>query len=248
MYYFETYHTKWHDTDASGVLRPSAVLVYMQETANHQCRAFGMDLDILHRERGLGFLLSRIQMRLYAPIYAYEDIEVRTWCPDSRGLSFNRCFAIFRGEEKLAEALSVWALMDLNTRKLVRTTDFDGEFPTGDMPDEATLPTRVRIPSATVMEEVGVRRIAYSDLDYNNHMNNTKYPDMVCDFLPAMAGKRVTSMALSYLREAAYGDMLTVSRATVEGDSNAWLLRTARPDGTVCLEASVSLEEIAKIS
>ena len=248
MYYSETFRTKWHDTDANGTLRPSAVLVYMQETANHQCRAYNMDLDILHRERGLGFLLSRIQMRFYAPIYAYEDIEVRTWCPPSRGLSFNRCFSIWRGEEKLAEALSVWALMDLHTRKLVRTSDFEGEFPTGDMPDESTLPLRVRIPSSLPMEVVGTRRIAYSDLDYNNHMNNTKYPDMVCDFLPDMAGKRVTSMALSYLKEAAYGDSLTVSRTTAEGDLNAFLLRTTRPDGAVCLEASVVLEEIVKIS
>ena len=248
MYYSENFTTKWHDTDANGILRPSAVLVYMQETANHQCRAYDMDLDILHRERGLGFLLSRIQMRFYAPIYAYEDIEVRTWCPPSRGLSFHRCFAIFRGEEKVAEALSVWALMDLHTRKLVRTSDFEGEFPTGDMPDEAALPSRVRIPSVFPMEDVGNRRIAYSDLDYNNHMNNTKYPDMVCDFLPNMAGKRVSSMALSYLREAVYGDTLTVRRAAVEGNPHAYLLRTARPDGTVCLEASVTLEEIAKIS
>lgn len=242
MYYSETFTTKWHDTDAGGILRPSAVLMYMQETANHQCRAYNMDLDILHRERGLGFLLSRIQMRLYAPIHAYEDIEVRTWCPPSRGLSFNRCFSIWRGEEKLAEALSVWALMDLHTHKLVRTSDFEGEFPTGDMPDESTLPPRVRIPSATPMEEVGTRRIVYSDLDYNNHMNNTKYPDMVCDFLPDMAGKRVTSMALSYLREAAYGDFLTVSRSAVEESSNVYLLRTTRPDGAVCLEASVTLK------
>ena len=92
MYYAQTYTTKWHDTDACGILRPTRLLEYMQETANLQCRAFDMDLNTLFYKHGLGFLLSRSQIRIDAPLYAYEDIEVRTWCPPSRALSFIRNF------------------------------------------------------------------------------------------------------------------------------------------------------------
>ncbi len=241
MYYSQTYKTKWHDADPCGVLRPSAILVYMQETANHQCRAWGYDLDRLHNEEGLGFLLSRVMLRVDKPLRAYEDIEVRTWCPPSRGLTFLRCFALLRDGEVVAEAVSHWALMDLHTRKLVRVNDFQRAFPAGDLPDESTLPRRVHILPATNMEPVGERRIVYSDLDFNHHMNNTRYPDMVCDFLPDMEGRYVSSLSLSYLREAAYGDTLTVSRARVEGDGECYLVRTLKPDGQVALEAAVGL-------
>ncbi len=241
MYYSQTYTTKWHDTDPAGYLRPSALLVYMQETGNLQCRASGCDLNRMFHEEGLGFLLSRIMIRVDEPLHAYEDIEVRTWCPTSRGLTFLRCFSVLRDGKVVAEAASHWALMDMRARKLVRVSDFDRPFPVDEPIDEETLPRRVHIPPKTEMDAVGERRIVYSDLDFNNHMNNTRYPDMVCDFLPGMDGRWVQTLSLSYLREAAYGDTLTVFRAPVADQEHTYRIRTARPDGTVCLEAEIGL-------
>ncbi len=242
MYYSMKYITKWHDTDPTGVLRPSRVLEYMQETANVQCRAFGMDLNDLFYNEGFGFLLSRLQLRVDAPLRAYEDIEVRTWCPPSRALSFLRCFSILRNGEVVAEALSTWALMDVKNKSLVRVSDFDREFPLGDPLDEATLPKKVRIPAAAEMETVGERHIVYSDLDFNYHMNNTKYPDMVCDYLPDMKGKFVSSLSLAYMNEGAFGDTLMLQRLTQGNDE--YLVRAMRGDGKVCLEAAVALKNM----
>ena len=242
MYYSAKYTTKSHDTDPSGIMRPSRVLEYMQETANLQCRDYGMDLNDLFYNEGFGFLLSRLQLRVNVPLRAYEDIEVRTWCPPSRALSFLRCFAILRGGEVVAEALTTWALMDVRNKALVKVSDFDREFPMGDALDEATLPKKVRIPATAEMDTVGERRIVYSDLDFNFHMNNTKYPDMVCDYLPDMRGKFVSSLSLAYMNEGAFGDTLTVQRS--QADEGAYLLRTVRGDGKVCLEAAVELKNM----
>ncbi len=251
MYYAQTFKTKWHDTDACGLMRPSALLVYMQETANLQCRAYNCDLNRLHDEDGMGFLLSRVMVRIDAPLRAYEDIEVRTWCPLSRGLTFLRCFSVLRGGMVVAEAASHWALMDISSRKLMRVSDFHREFPIGDHLNEDTLPRRIRIASTMSMEKVGTRRIVYSDLDFNHHMNNTKYPDMVCDFVPSMQGKWVRTLSLSYLHEAAFGDTLTVLRAPVAESTLAadesYLLRTERADGTVCLEAEIGLCDMENV-
>jgi acyl-CoA thioesterase FadM len=244
MYYSTHYTTKWHDTDGDGVMRPSALLVYMQETANLQCREYGMDLTDLHHKEGKGFLLSRMMVKVFAPLRAYEDIEVRTWCIDSKGYNFIRCFSVHRGDDMMALAVSHWALVDVHEKKMLRTTDFRRDFPYGELPDESLLPKRVRIPAALEMEDVGRRAIVYSDLDFNRHMNNTRYPDMICDYLPDMDGRWVSSLSLSYLREAAFGDVLTVRRAAALGDGETYLLRTNRPDGLVCLEAEIGLSKI----
>ena len=139
MYYSTHYKTKWHDTDGDGVMRPSALLVYMQETANIQCREYGMDLTDLHHIEGKGFLLSRMMVKIFAPIHAYEEIEVRTWCIDNKGYNFIRCFAVYRGEEQMALAVSHWALIDVNEKKMLRTTDFRRDFPYGELPEYANL-------------------------------------------------------------------------------------------------------------
>ncbi len=244
MHFSQTYQTKWHDCDASGLLRPSALLVYMQETANLQCRAWGYDLTELFEQDRLGFLLSRMMVSIHAPLRAHEEIEVRTWCPESRGLMFLRCFSVHRGGEVVATALSHWALMDMEARRMVRVSDFPREFPVGEILPEDAYPRKVHIPAGADMEAVGKRRIVYSDLDFNRHMNNTRYPDMICDFLPDMAGRWVTSLSLSYLREGAYGDELTVLRAAVDGDGERYLVRTLKPDGQVALEAEIGLSSI----
>jgi acyl-CoA thioesterase FadM len=120
MYYAKTYKIKWHDTDACGFVRPSRLLEYMQETANLQCRDYGMDLNDLFYQKGLGFLLSRSRIRIDAPLCAYEEIEVRTWCPPSRALSFLRNFQVLRNGSVVAEALTTWGLMDARRKALIK--------------------------------------------------------------------------------------------------------------------------------
>ena len=50
MYHIEHYRTRWHDTDADRLLRPSQLMVYLQETANLHMIAAGQSLDELFKE------------------------------------------------------------------------------------------------------------------------------------------------------------------------------------------------------
>ena len=204
-----------------------------------------MDLNELYRNEGLGFLLSRIQLTVHKPIFAYEDITVNTWCTESKSYAFMRYFEILRGGDKVAEAMSTWALFDANAKTLVRGSDFKRDFPYDEAPDASRFPPRVRIPSSVVLDVVGERKITYSDIDFNLHMNNTKYPDMICDYLPDMTGKWVKEISVSYLKEAAFGDSLTVFRHPAElseGDEGeAYLVRTLRSDGETNIDAYIRL-------
>ena len=238
MKYTHRFQVKWHDTDANREVRPSQVLMYMQETANLQLRHHGISLDDLRDRHGLGFLLSRISVRIYEPLYAFDEIDVQTWICDSRGFSFNRCFCILQDGRVAAEAFSVWALMNLCERRLVRVEEFDYGF-AGDEALQLDLPRRVHFPSALTVEEAGERTIRYCDVDYNGHMNNTKYPDMLCDFVPDIFSKRVLGFTLSYVHEASFGHTLRICRA--KGTDGYWF-RTVDSDGTVCLEAYLLTE------
>lgn len=244
MIYTTTYEVRWHETDANREVSPSHLQMYMQETANRQMRAYDFDLDRVRDEMGLGFLLSRMTARIYLPLHAHDKIEVQTWVMAPHGLSFDRCFRILREGETVAEAYSAWGLMNLREKRLVRGEEFEYPYP----PDEKIIPrgvpVRFRTPPAEQMEEVGVRRIGYADIDYNGHMNNTRYPDMLCDFTPDVTKKRVVGLSLSYLHEAAYGKELRILRAPFEETDRdtgerreGWFFRTLDADGVTCLEA-----------
>lgn len=233
MKHTEHYTVKWHDTDVNRRVRPSQILMYMQETANLQLERNMCNLDRLRDERGLAFLLSRVAIRIYHPLWTHEEIDVQTWVCDGHGLAFDRCFRILRGDEVVAEAFSVWALMELGGQKLLRRDQFSYPFP-GDEPLKLDLPLRFRVPHVEEMLLAGHRSIVYSDIDYNGHMNNTRYPDMLCDFTPEICDRQITGVVLSYLHEAAFGKTLAVYR---KDNGEEHLFRTVDEDGNTCLEA-----------
>lgn len=237
MKYTKQYTVKWHDTDSNREVSPSQILAYMQETSHHHLIDAGMSLDELRDTRGLAFLLSRISIQFYTPLYANDQITVQTWVLESRGLSFLRCFRILRGEEIIAEAHSVWGLLDLRQKQLLPATAFPYDIEP-DAPLDARLSARLRVPPISSMEEIGERRIVYSDIDYNGHMNNTHYPNMLCDFIPDICQKQVTAMTLSFLHEATFGHTL---KLYCTEQPNGYAFRTLDESGTTCLEASVTV-------
>ena len=73
-------------------------------------------------------------------------------------------------------------------------------------------------------------------------MNNTRYPDMLCDFLPDLSAFRVRGMAISFLHEAAARATLRIFAARDTEDPDRYWFRTLREDGQINIEASVTLE------
>jgi len=120
---------KWHDTDANRCVRPSRILTYMQEAANLQMAANSRNLDKLRDEEGLAFLLSRISIRIWGDLHAYDPFDSETWICEGHGAATTRCFRILReGRAQSAdEALEVLKsdLKALNADVQVSQEEYD---------------------------------------------------------------------------------------------------------------------------
>ena len=241
MIYSKDYTTSWHDTDFNRFVRPTPLLVYFEETSNLHVASMGKSLDEIRDEVGLGFILSRLTMKFYKPIEAYKNMRVDTFTSEGRAFSSLRSFRAVVDGEVVAEALTVWALVDVNEKKPVKISSYDFGFK-HEPPIEIDAPQRVAFPKDIVLSLVGEREIYYTDCDYNGHMNNTKYPDMICDFLPNIKEKRLSSLTLSFVREGKMGNKLSVYRG--QKDENTYLIRTVDGDGNTCLEAEAVVENI----
>lgn len=240
MIYQEALTARWHDTDATLAVRPSQVLVYMQEMAFCHLNSVDRNLDKLRFDEGLAFILTRLTLKFYAPIRPAEQITAQTWISEGKGLNFPRYFRVIGHEGTVcAEGASSWVLLDLNTHLPRKVRDFDYGFSPED-PLPFSTPRRFAVPEQ--MQEVGSRQILYSDIDYNGHMNNTRYPDMVCDYLPEGAVARMHTMHLEFAKEAKFGSTLRVERGCrpdPETGDTVYLVRTLDEQGQVCLNAEV---------
>ena len=226
-----------HDADYNGVISTSALMKYIQNAAQTQLTLNGMSYEQL-RDMKRAFILSRIKMEFTEPVRAYEHITAVTYPCDSRGYSFLRCYALEKDGRTVGRAVSMWALIDTETRALVKVNDFELGLETHE-PHTLALS---RFTTPATARVVGTYTVNYGDTDQNRHMNNTRYPDMYSNFLP-LDGKRIRTLSINYLNEAPMGATLRVERA--DGmDGYTYYFRTIREDGKVNTEAEVVLEDI----
>lgn len=231
---------RWHETNANREMTPSAVLVLMQEMANlHMKEAYPCLEDFRDVERK-AFILSKIFIRFKKPIYAYDKITVSTWTgKETKGFSFYRSFSVERSGETVADALSIWALTDIDKKTIVPIIEFKNDFENEESV-ETDMPRRIKFPSGKELQLVGKKKIMYSDIDYNSHMNNTHYPNMLVDFLPTPENYRIKGMSLSFLSGSLYNDEISIYRVS---ENDSFYFKTLNSDGKVCLEAIVTTEK-----
>ncbi|MBQ1260549.1 MAG: hypothetical protein IIX96_00880 [Clostridia bacterium] len=224
-----------HDIDFNGVARASSVMRYIQSAAELQLKSGGMSYDTL-KEQKRAFILSKIKIEICESIHEGDKLTVETFPCESRGFSFLRCYRIMRGDTVVVRAVSIWALVDIDSRALVKVESFELGLQTHP-PLDLPLP-RIKLPDEVI--EVGHYTVNYDDIDKNRHMNNTKYPDMYSNFLE-LSGKRIETLSISYMNEAPPLDKLTVLRAREGG---VYYFKTVRTDGSVNSVAEVTLTDI----
>ncbi|MBE6686876.1 MAG: hypothetical protein E7591_06545 [Ruminococcaceae bacterium] len=221
MPYTSFYETQNHDTDLCGNLRPSAVQKYMQETANRQMRDSGPTYEELF-EKGQAFILSRMAVKIHRSIKQYENIRVETWPSNKdKAAAFTRCYVIYSGDEEVARGLGIWALVDINTKSLLRVSDMD--FSNYEMGEPFEIKDiRFRIPKDE-MKYAGDFKVFYTLCDCNRHMNNTNYPDLYLSFIPDADKCTVTDYSITYKAEAPLNETLMVEISEPHENENGTL-------------------------
>ena len=238
MKWTEHYRVIAQDVDFERVASASAIMRFMQDAANCHMEGAGPSYDELF-DSGRAFVIARFALDCPAALRSHDEITVETWAAPSRAASFIRCYRILRDGEIIAEATGVWALVDTASGSLVRVDECGIDYGTEDA-IEVDAPIRFRIPQDATLREVGRHTVTYADIDVNRHMNNTRYADMLCSYLP-MEGKRVLSASIAYAAEAPLGEEIAIYRAEADG---AYYFRTVREDGKTNVEARIVLGEI----
>ena len=239
MRFSQNYNIRWHDTNANREITPSAILTLMQETTNRHIHTIYPNLEYIRDELHQAFILSKVYMRFYEPAYAYDDITVETWTGiESRGFTFYRSFCVKKDDKIIADALTTWCLIDTQEKRLLPVTKFENNFIDEESLD-VDMPRKIKFPT-NELEFIANRKILYSDIDYNMHMNNTHYPSMLIDYLPSPESYRVKELMISFIKGAMYNDTISIHRVEEE---DTFYFKALNSDGLTCLEAFIKTEK-----
>lgn len=166
------------------------------------------------------WVLSRLAIELDEMPYQYEDFTIQTWVENVYRLFTDRNFAILNKDgKKIGYARSVWAMINLNTRKPTDLLALHGgsivDYIT-DKPCPIEKPSRIKV---TTQEPSAALTAKYSDIDVNGHVNSIRYIEHILDLFPIelYQKKRIRRFEMAYVTESYYGDELSFYQEEAEG-------------------------------
>lgn len=218
--YTETFMLRPAQCDMKNMWRPSAILEMMQDTAGMHSILLGVDRDtMLENGEGIVWVVTRLKVEMSRMPKAGEKITIETFPTAPRHMFCPRSH-IFRDENgaQIGAANSLWVTMDVETRRITKSVFVAERMPdNSDLSPAAGMPATLRALPGDV--QTGSIAAQYTDLDVNEHVNNTKYIDWCCNALgvETMQDKCVLSFDVNYDLEIRPGAQIR-TELTREGD------------------------------
>ncbi len=208
------------EADMHGLCRASGLLNFMQQGATVHAEQLGFAREVLMERYGAFWITARIHIRLWQPLQ-YEDIlTLSTWPRPARGAAVYRDYDFYVGDKQIGEAVTMWAIMQKDTRSLMRPNQVEevmGAVITNHDRIKTERVSKLQMPEG--LQPIGTRQIHYSDTDINGHMNNVKYADVVCDALhyERMPDKFLSELRIGYVSECFAGEEILLLGTEQEG-------------------------------
>lgn len=198
-----------YDVGQDSRLKLSAQLRMQQEAGELQLGKGGLGFEELI-SNGMAFVITRTNSLIYCTPRLNQHIKLVTWHRCSKGAQFFRCYRFLdENDQILIDSVSAFALVDPETHKILRPSLFS-QYAVTQQPDRFnSCPDPEKLVSPDGLLPAGGHDVGWSDIDYNGHMNNTIYADIICNTIPAgMRGRRIAGFTISYLHEALEGERI----------------------------------------
>ncbi|MCQ9209465.1 acyl-[acyl-carrier-protein] thioesterase [Granulicatella seriolae] len=214
-----------YECDFSGRASLPMLIAMTMIASREQERILG--IPNVHETKGLAWVIIQNQIDIIRFPKYEEVITIET-----EPLSYNKFFTYRRytifdeNEEKIAETIATFSMIDLSKRKMV-PVDLEvlNCYGIGDS-KEIRRSTKLREIQEPQMEKDYSVRVL--DIDYNGHVNNTRYFDWVLDTLGMdfLQKHRLMRLTVKYEKEVRPGSQVT-SLAEVSSEDATGLVETS---------------------
>ena len=199
------------ECDRSEKIRMAGLLGKVASFGGYDYDARGVTREVLIG-MGYAFLLSRVAVHIHCWPRHGDILTVQTWENGAKGAHMQRVFQMKDQNGTLCvSSRSDWVLVDPVNHKIARPRSFVHEtFIPCPVEIDCPQPKKILLPKEG-LEELGVRKVVWSDLDGNGHLYSGRYGDIIWDFLPSdLQDKELKEFYINYSKEATLGQELRI--------------------------------------
>ena len=198
--------------DKNDNLSAKAILNIFQDVAAFHAEEIGVGYEEMLK-KNLYWILTRIKFDIIRKPEINETVVVKTWPHEKGKVDFDRDFKIstLQGDE-LIIGTSKWCVINTTSRSLQRTdnVEYNGICLSEKNYEEKF--NKIQLPEIEGNYKFS-HTVQFSDLDHNNHMNNTNYANLV---LNAVNNKNFSHFEINFLNECLLSEIIDVFVVRVE--------------------------------
>jgi len=228
--YMETFKIKTYDTDFQRRATSTALLGFMQEVATNHAQSLGLGYHDSF-DHGFIWILRASKYELKRIPMLEEQIEVYTWPAGLSGLKALRRFEFRVDGELIGQGYNHWLMLDISKNKPVVSDYFMERMEILNISkEEAFRLPRISPLIDKVQEHTQI--IDHSLLDWNMHVNNVRYADIITRALPFefVQQNDILSFHIEYLKECKLRDEIAIAS---EKTDNVYFLEGTKEDETM---------------
>ena len=199
-----------YDASLGNKLRHNCILKYQQQAGEEHLKYFNLDYNTMAKD-DMAFIVTNTSICINRMPINDEIITLKTWNRGAKGAKFYRSYNWYSEDgELLIEGSTAFILMQLSTRKILRPDVFKSDMPYDfDEQNSALTPKKIKLPDENTMTLCGERKIKFSEIDANGHLNNSFYTDFVTDYID-MSNKEIKKISIDFNGEAMQGDNIKI--------------------------------------
>lgn len=232
------YRLRAGDFDKFDRIKPSSVLDLFQDAAGQHAEELGVGFaDMLSRE--FLWVLTRIKFEIISAPARYQSVVIKTWPLAPNRLNYRReyCIEDLDGN-KLIIGSSEWVVIHSAERKLLSVPDLYNL--NGDYHSEVMFEGKLQ--KIRDFETEALPRIidaGFSELDVNDHVNNTKYANYVFDAINPSEYDVLKTFQIDYRKEVMQGTQLSIYHLREENVISA---KGQNNDGDIMFACKIELK------
>ncbi|MGI6012940.1 MAG: hypothetical protein ACOX7K_01455 [Oscillospiraceae bacterium] len=192
------------ETDCWNQLRPSDLFQLMIGAAGIRASLEGMSRQRLLEEKQATWMIGRMELRQYLPLYGEETVSVHCSARREVGTGYIRFATVYRGQEKAAECSMLFLAVDVAKRTAIRPAELESMC-TWEASKER-LPTPRRIPPIPELPALDRHVVRWNECDVNGHFAGVRYIDVICNAIDYwQLGRRIQTLHVDYMHECVAG-------------------------------------------
>lgn len=231
--YSKDYEIKYYEQNLRGDLKESSLLNFLQDIATLSAESLGFGPTFVF-SNNYAWVVLKYHIELYKEMRNFESVIIKTQPRGTSKLYAFRDFELYKKDgELVGKAVSTWALIDMNSRRMLPASKVLPMMISFEKRDDDLEYNKIEpVETVTYSKEFEVR---FDDIDVNRHANNCNYIIWALETLPQdfRLNHSPATIDIKYRKEVGLNGHV-LSQVSQNGNTTVHVIRDLSDNEELC--------------